>query len=488
MMHIMSSENRPSSRPGVIVLVGCLCGIVVALSQTLVIPLVPVLPRILHTTSVAAADWAITSTLLAAAVVTPIAGRLGDMFGKRLILVVSMGALVAGSLVSALSNSVAPMVIGRTLQGLAMGAIALGISILRDELPADRVGPGVAKMSSTMGVGGAIGMPLAAFIAEKTNWHTLFWALAVLGLVCAIAVLLLVPESPVRTPAPFDYVGTVGLSAGLVMVLLVITKGGDWGWGSGRSVGLLVGGVVVLLVWGAWELRARTPLVDLRVSAGRQVLFTNIASVAVGFAMYGMSLIPTQILMAPKLTGYGLGLTMVEAGLVVAPSGLFMYLFAAVGARVSATRGPRTSLALGIVVVGAGYLVALLARDNWWEISISMAVIGAGVGIAYAAMPALIMGAVPVTETAAANGLNSLMRALGTSLSSAVISVVLANQVMRLGPAVLPSDHGFSVVLLICLGAAVAAFLLTLLVPSAGRPSAAVVDAGAEPVGAASPS
>jgi len=476
-MHSESAQREPHPNPSLIVAIGCMCGIVVALSQTLIIPLIPSLPSIVHS-SADNASWAVTATLLTAAVATPIAGRLGDMFGKRLMLVVSMGFLLIGSVVSALSSNLVGMVTGRALQGLAMGAIALGISVLRDELPADRIGSGVARMSATMGIGGAIGMPLAAFIADKAEWQMLFWLTGAVAAICAVAVILAVPESPIRRPAPFDFVGAIGLGAALTMLLLAISKGGDWGWGSGLTLGLIAGSLVIFAIWGAWELRRKAPLVDLRVSAVPQVLFTNIASVAIGFAMYGMSLIPVQILMSPKATGYGLGLSMTEAGLLMAPSGLLMYLTSSVGARISRARGPRTSLAVGVVVVGLGYVVMLAMRGEAWELAFGTAVIGAGVGIAYAAMPALIMGAVPLTETAAANGLNSLMRSVGTSLSSAVIGVVLAHETVSLGSVSVPSDDGFAITLWISLGACVLALALTGLIP---RRSATVTAAVAAP-------
>ena len=472
-MHSDSAQREPHPNPSLIVAIGCMCGIVVALSQTLIIPLIPALPSIVHA-SADDASWAVTATLLTAAVATPIAGRLGDMFGKRLMLIVSMGFLVIGSVVSALSSNLVTMVTGRALQGLAMGAIALGISVLRDELPADRIGPGVARMSATMGIGGAIGMPLAAFIADKAEWQALFWLTGAAAALCGVAVLVAVPESPIRRPAPFDFVGALGLGAALTMLLLAISKGGDWGWGSGTTLGLIAGALVVFGIWGAWELRRKAPLVDLRVSAAPQVLFTNIASVAIGFAMYGMSLIPVQILMSPKASGYGLGLSMTEAGLLMAPSGLLMYLTSSVGARISRARGPRTSLAVGVVVVGLGYVVMLAARSEAWELALGTAVIGAGVGIAYAAMPALIMGAVPLTETAAANGLNSLMRSVGTSLSSAVIGVVLAHKTISLGSVSVPSDAGFAITLWISLGACALAFALTGLIPGRSAPVAPV--------------
>ncbi|MGN6162212.1 MAG: MFS transporter [Marmoricola sp.] len=454
-----------SAKPELIVAIGCLCGIVVALSQTVIIPLIPSLPRLLHT-SADNASWAVTATLLTAAVATPVAGRLGDMFGKRLMLLVSMGFLLVGAVVSALATGLIVMVTGRALQGLAMGAIALGISVLRDELPADRVGPGVARMSATMGIGGAVGLPLAAFVADKASWQVLFWLIGGLAALCSVAVLALVPESPVKTPGRFDYLGALGLGAALVMLLLAITKGGDWGWGDGLTWGLIAASLVLFVLWGAWELRRSAPLVDLRVSAAPQVLFTNAASVAVGFAMYGMSLIPVQILMAPHLVGYGLGLSMTQAGLALAPSGLMMYLTSSVGARISAARGPRVSLGAGIAVMAVGYVSLLLMRSHVWQLTLATAVIGAGIGIAYAAMPALIMGAVPLTETAAANGLNALMRSVGTSLSSAVVAVVLAQSVVKLGPVALPTDAAFVLALVISLAACGLALALTALIPS----------------------
>jgi MFS family permease len=458
------ATERKLAHPGLIVAVGCFCGIVVALTQTLIVPLVPLLPGLLHTHA-ANTSWAVTVTLLTAAVMMPISGRLGDMFGKRLMLVASLAALVAGSVLCALADSLTPMIVGRALQGVSMGAIALGISIMRDELPADRIGPAVARMSATLGVGGAIGLPVAALIVEKANWHALFWITAGLGAACLVAVLLVIPESPVRTPARFDVLGAVGLAAALVMLLLAISKGGDWGWGDHLTLGLLAASATVFALWGFWESKVAAPLVDLKTSARPQVLFTNIASIAVGFAMYGMSLMPIQLLLAPEATGYGEGMTLIKAGLVLAPSGLMMYLFSDVGARISAARGPRTSLAVGIVVLAGSYLSMLLMREEWWQICLASVLLGIGIGIAYAAMPALIMGAVPVTETAAANGLNALMRSVGTSLSAAVVGTVLAHQTVKLGDVVLPSDHGFTIAILISLAASGLALALTLLIP-----------------------
>ncbi|MDT7784640.1 MAG: hypothetical protein QOF58_3059, partial [Pseudonocardiales bacterium] len=173
-------------------------GIVVSLMHTLVIPLVPDLPRLLNA-SPADTTWAVTATLLAAAVATPVMGRLGDMYGKRRMLLISLSILVAGSAVTALAGSLIPMIIGRALQGLSGGVIPLGISIMRDELPPERLGAATATMSSSLGVGGALGLPAAALIAENLSWHALFWTAAAVGSIALVLVFVFVPESPVRT-------------------------------------------------------------------------------------------------------------------------------------------------------------------------------------------------------------------------------------------------------------------------------------------------
>ncbi|GAA1748818.1 MFS transporter [Nonomuraea bangladeshensis] len=452
-------------RPAVIVGILAFAGIVTASMQTLVIPLVPKLPGLLGA-SAADASWAVTATLLAAAVATPVVGRLGDMFGKRRMLLVSLALLTVGSAIAGLSTDLTPMIIGRVLQGLSAGVIPLGISIMRDELPPERLGAATATMSSSMGVGGAIGLPAAALIADHADWHVLFWISAGLGAIAAVLVLTLIPESRVRTGGRFDLIGAAGLSAVLVCLLLAISKGTDWGWTSGLTIGLLVAAVVVLLAWGWWELRTRQPLVDLRTTARRQVLLTNLSSAMFGFAMFGMSLAFPQLLQLPAATGYGLGQTMLAVGLVLAPQGLVMRVVSRWSARISAARGPKVTLMLGALVVAAGYGLSVVLMSAIWQLVLVSCVIGAGVGFAYGAMPSLVMAAVPVSETAAANSLNTLMRAIGTSVSSAVAGAVLASLTITLGGAAFPSQNGLRLVLAICAAASLLALAIAAFLPA----------------------
>ncbi|MFD4277137.1 MFS transporter [Streptomyces cyaneofuscatus] len=463
-----ASPGAPTAHPGSIVGILAFAGIVAALTQTLVVPLIAQLPT-LFDTSASNASWVITATLLAAAVSTPVAGRLGDMYGKRRMLLVSLVPLILGSVVCALSSSVIPMIAGRGLQGLGMGVVPLGISLLRDVAPAEKLGPSIAIMSASMGVGGALGLPFAAAIAENTSWRVLFWVVAVLALAVGALILTLVPaDRPATTVAGhFDLPGAIGLGAALIALLLAVSKGADWGWGSATTLTLFAAALILLPAWGWWELRLRDPLVDLRVTARPQVLMTNTASVLVGFAMYAQSLVVPQLLQLPEATGYGLGRSMLAMGLWMAPAGLMMMAMSPVGAKLSAAKGPKVTLAVGSLLIAAGYglSVPLIGSGSPWSLLIVTLVCNSGVGFAYGAMPALIMSAVPQSETASANSFNALMRSIGTSFAAAVIGVVLARMTTDFGGFPLPSENGFRVAMLIGCGVGLAAAVVAALIP-----------------------
>ncbi|MFI9045829.1 MFS transporter [Streptomyces sp. NPDC053427] len=445
-------------------------GIVVAVMQTLLVPVIKDLPTLLGTAP-SNATWVMTATLLAGAVSTPIMGRLGDLYGKRRMLLTSLAVMVVGSLICGFTSDLITMIVGRALQGFAMGAIPLGIGIMRDELPRERLGSAMALMSSSIGVGGGLALPAAALVAQHADWHSLFFGAAGLGVLSMLLTLLVVPESSVRAQGRFDVAGAIGLTAGLVALLLPITKGSDWGWGSPTILGLFGIAAVILVLWGLMELRMTDPLVDLRTSARREVLLTNLASITVGVAFYAISLVLPQLLQLPTSTGYGLGQSMVVAGLCVAPLGLTMMFVAPLYARIAARRGPKVSLLLGMLIIAIGYGAGIGLMNAPWQTVIIAVIVGAGIGLAYSSLPALIIGAVDPSETGAANGLNTLMRSIGTSVSSAVIGMVLAHLSQDLGPVTVPTMTGFRVSFLIATAAVLIGVLVAAFLPSQHKAS-----------------
>ena len=438
-------------------------GLCASFMFTLVVPLQAELPRLLNS-SREDTTWVVTITLLVAAVATPISGRLGDMYGKRRVVVVLLALLVVGSLIAALSGSIVGVILGRALQGATTGVIPLGIAIMRDVLPPARLSTAVALMSATMGVGGAIGMPVAALLAVHADWHTLFWLAAALGVVGLVLVFLFVPEDVLRSPGRLDIPGAIGLAIGLTGLLLFVSRGAEWGWTAPLTLVCIIGGVAVLLVWGWYQLRTTDPLLDLRVAARPAVLFTNIAAIGMGFALFASNVTFPQMLELPVVTG-GFGLDMVGAALIVMPAGLVMMVISPLSGWLERTIGPRPLFTGGATAIVLAYVFVLLWSTEVWHILVANILIGVGIGFTFAAMPMIIMRSVPANETGASNGLNALFRSVGTSSASAVMGGVLAAMSVEVDGVALPTREAFQVCFWLAIAAGIVAVVLSLFIP-----------------------
>ncbi|MFG2923227.1 MFS transporter [Streptomyces sp. NPDC048305] len=437
----------------------------VAVMQTLLVPVIKDLPTLLDTTPGNAA-WVMTATLLAAAIATPIMGRLGDLYGKRRTLLISLAVMAAGSLIGAFTDNLMIMIVGRALQGFGLGAVPPALGLMRDVLPAHKVRPAMALLSSAVGVGGGLALPAAALIAQNADWHALFLCSALMAALALLLIYLVVPESPLRAMGRFDAIGAAGLSLGLVSLLLPLTKGSTWGWTSPTTLGLFAAAVVILLLWGLFELRHTAPLVDLRTTARRPVLLANLATISVGFVWYVVTLALPQLLQIPASTGYGPGQSMVMAGVLVAPLGLTMMATTPLYSRLAARYGPKATMVLGMLIIAIGYTAGLFLMSAAWQAVVITVVLGLGSGLAFSSTPALITGAVDPSETSAANGLNNLMRSIGSSSSSAVVGMVLANATTRTGSVEAPTLDGFRTAFLIAILAALAGLALAAFLPS----------------------
>lgn len=439
------TDDAGGRRTTLIILVLAFTGTLVSLQQTLVLPLLPEFPTILDTTP-DNASWLVTVTLLTAAVGTPIISRLADMFGKRRMMIVCLVAVVLGSLLASITASLPLLILGRGLAGIGACLVPVGISIMRDTLPADRVGGGVALMSATLGIGGAVGMPLAGVIFENLDWHALFWVSGAFAVLMLVLVVTIVPESSIKTSGRFDYGGALLLSAALTAFLLAVSKGGTWGWSDERIVLLFLGSAVAFAAWVPYELRVGQPLVDIRTSTRRTVLLTNVASILIGFGMFANFLTSAQQVQPHPDSGYGFGLSPLETGLVLLPGGLLMIAMAPIAARLIRVIGPRNVLIMGPVITAAGFLLREVLVANLVLVVVAVGIASIGVSLSFAAMPTLIMRSVPITETASANGLNTLVRSIGTSSASALVTAIFATLVVTVEGEVIPSFSAYQLV------------------------------------------
>ncbi|MFJ9137587.1 MFS transporter [Streptomyces sp. NPDC102256] len=433
-----------------------------SLTQTLVIPVLPVISKDIGA-STTQTQWLLTSTLLVAAVSVPVVGRFADMVGRRLMLVFSLGALALGSLIDALTTDTTLMIVGRALTGLSAASIPLGISLLAAVLPVDRRSSATALISAMLGIGSALGLPLAGLLADNVDYHVLFWIGAVGAVLSLVAILALVGEPRHTSTRSVDLPGIALLTSGLVCLVLPLSQGGTWGWGSLRTIGLLVAAVVLLALLVRVESRSAAPVVNVRALANPPIAMTNVASLFFGFALFASFVGTANYVQAPAATGYGFGSSVLTAGLCLLPSGLLMLLLAPVTAKLSTLWGAGRVLFLAGLIVAAGLITRILFVDSLWQIVVGTAIIGAGSGIGYATLPTLINTYTPATDLAAANGINALARSLGSTLASAVGGSILASMTMALGGFEIPSLKAYRVLFVICAVAAVAAALLGLI-------------------------
>lgn len=453
---------RPAKHPTPILVVLLLAGISFALSQTMVVPALPALGRELGATP-SATSWILTGYLLSASVATPIAGKLGDLFGKGRVLTGVLLLFSLGSVVCATAGSIEQAIAGRVIQGVAGGVFPLAFGIIRDTFPRERIAGGIGLLSAVFGIGGGIGLPLSGVVVDNLDLSLVFW-IGLLGLPAALAAHRLVPPSPPAERTRIDWAGAVLLSAALVALLLGVTEANDWGWTSARTVGLLAAGVVLLVAWTAVERRVDQPLVDLRVLTTRAVAATNAAGALVGFAMFATFLLLPQFAQAPESTGYGFGMSVTESGLLLVPLAAAQLVAGLTAGRMASLIGFRLMVALGALLATVAFLGLAFEHGHPWQVVVAGAFFGTGLSWSLAGMANLIVAAVPQGDVGVATGINTITRTVGGAFGSAVAVAILTAD--TIGSTPVPSEHAYTVAFAISAAFGLLAAGAALLVPT----------------------
>jgi EmrB/QacA subfamily drug resistance transporter len=436
-----------------------------ALLQSLVTPVLPTIEAALHTNQ-SDVTWVLTAYLLSASIFTPILGRLGDMTGKKRMFVLALGALAAGCLLAALATSLDMMIVARVIQGVGGGVLPLAFGIIRDEFPRDRVAGAVGAISALIAVGAGVGLVVAGPIVDLLSYHWLFWAPLVVLVAAAVAAQLLVPESPVRTPGSINWPAALLLSGWLVALLLSVSQAPSWGWGSPEVLGLLAAAVVLAALWVLVESRSAQPLIDMGMMRLRAVWATNLGALLFGVSMYAAFAFLPQFLQTPSAAGYGFGASITESGLLLLPQTAASFVLGLVSGRLAQRIGSKKVLVIGAFVAALGDLTFVLAHGSRTAVTLGSIVMGAGFGLAFAAMSNLIVAAVPPAQTGVASGMNANIRTIGGAVGAAVMaSVVTAGA----APGGLPPESGYRNGFLVLTGALVCSGLAALLIPSIPR-------------------
>ncbi|MDF5757799.1 MFS transporter [Spongiactinospora sp. TRM90649] len=444
MATIAVSEGRATSSrnpwPAVVTL--AIATSIAALQNTAVLPLLPSLQRDLNET-LPAVTWTLTISLLVSAVATPLLSKLGDMYGRRLVIIGALALLTAGSVVAALAPSLPWLIAGRVLQGFVAALLPLSIGIVRDLLPPEQLATGIGVLSATMGVGGGGGMVMAGLVSG--DYHTLFWIITVLGVVLGALVLALVRDTGTPGRGRPDLLGALLMTVGLVALLLAISQGRAWGWTSPAVLGLLAVVVVSAVAWVAVERRVAEPLVEMSMLTHRGTVGATVSSMLLGFAFFGGMTGISNFTQAPEGAGYGFGASTLEVGFFLLPITVVMLVISLFSGRLMRRFRASSMVSAGSAIVAVGALWLVLWHGTAFDIYLASSVLGLGIGIGYAALGTMAVEHVEPGKTALAAGVNALVRIFGGCVSGAAVAAILA---------ALPGESGYRwVFVLTALGA-----------------------------------
>jgi MFS family permease len=435
-------------------------GLVTSIVSSLGAPLIPTIAHDTHV-SLATAQWSLTISLLTGAVATPLLGRLGDGRHRRATVLVALLTVLAGCVLAALPGPFALLLCGRGLMGVGLGLIPLTMAIARDALDGERRASVVGLLSITAVAGIGLGYPLTGIIAEQLSFRAGFWFGAVVVGVGLVLAFLTVPAVSDRPPVRLDWLGALLLAGGVAGLLLAL--GQSQSWSDEAILGLVIASTWALSMWVMQELRTAHPLVDLRLVRNRTVLTADLTGLLAGVGMYALLSMVIRYAQTPTSAGYGFGSTIVVSGLLLLPLSILSTAASRVAPLLGRRFGQRTVLPLGCVIFVVANLLFALGRDHLWEVALTMALAGLGVGCTFAALPGLIVGNVPASETGSAMSFSQVLRYIGYSIGSALSAAVLEAHT----PAGqrLPTDSGYTLVAIIGIAVLVLAGILSAVIP-----------------------
>ena len=439
-----------------------------ALAINLMAPTLPKIAELFGTTQVI---WVITAFTLVGGVATPLITKLADLYGKKKVLVVTAAIAAVGALISSVASTYGLLLFGRGLSGVSIAFIPLAYSLMRDIFPNRLLALAIAITTNGIGLVTIGGPFLAGYLADNHGVRSVFWFVFAASALGGLLTLLLVPETPVRVKARIDWLGAVLLAGGLGAVLLGLTQAQTWQWGDARTLACLIGGTAVLLLWGVWESRTREPLVSMKLLRTKPVFTTMVAAgLAVGAISGVATLLPMMLQTPTELApGYGFGASVTETAYYTLAAGIFTVLGGFFVGWTAKSIGFRNHLAIGAAFIALGSLLLGVAHAESWQIVVFYSFIGIG-AIVYAAVPNLVVGAVPVDQQAISAGMVGTAQTLVGSVVTQLVFVVLSNNVSTVVQGFpIYSETGFRNALLLSAAVGLVGAVVALAIPHGRR-------------------
>jgi len=443
-------EKLTLKGPGVILIILAFIAMMVMFIEIMLVPALPTIAMEFPDES-QWVSWVLSAYLLAGAVATPLLGRLGDIYGKKKVMMLSMVGYTIGLMGCAFSTSMIMLIAFRAVQGIGMGMFPLAFGIIRDNFPKRLIPMAIGVVSAMFSVGVSIGLLAGGLIVEYFDWRTAFDIVWPLMSLLIVVVYLVIKTTDTTIKCKIDVVGAALLGLGIFCLLLGLTQGDEWGWTSIGVIGLFALSASLLIGFVLWERRTTDPIVSLRLMANRGIAGANICGFFVGISMFLIFQTLPFFLMSPEAVG-GLGVeSAFDVGVYLFPSAIAQLIFAPLAGKWSKKLGADRVLATGLLFIAFGYLLVILFHSNVNEIMIAMFVMGIGLGVSMVSLINVVAMASPQRDFGIASGMNTLFRIVGGSIGPVLASVILAGYLIAYNPPGAPpsviieltSDQGY---------------------------------------------
>lgn len=416
--------------------------------------------------------WLVTTYLLVGAGAAAVAGRLGDLYGRRRVMLILLALAATGSVINALSTSYGVLLAGRVLEGLAGAILPLCVGLVRENVSKERVPMAIGLMISGASAGTAAGLVIGGMLVDLYSWHALFIASAAFAATAFVLVRLLLPPSPVNPrSAPLDWLGGVLFVPATLALLLAISNGPKWGLTDPRTLAVLVGGAALFALWIRQSLRAAEPMFDVRLFRNRQVLVANLATALVSISTLQITLVFSVLLQAPRWTMIGLGVSATLAGLVKLPSNISSLLAGPLSGWLTQRGGGRAGMLIGGLLTSAGWMLAMAFHSSIFVIGAILIMISFGATMLFAVGPTILVGAVPPERTSEAAGMMTVVRQASLGIGAQIVTVLLATHTVIApeGGARYPTSAAFLLTMAVIVAISLVATALAFLLPKGAQ-------------------
>lgn len=392
-------------------------GTLIVYVETMIVPAIPVFITFFNTTY-NNVSWILTAYLITGTVAAGIFGKLGDVFGKRKVFLILSFIYAVSVSMGGFATTLDELVAIRVVQGIGFGMYPLAYAIINDVVPKSKLALAQGLMSATFAVGAGIALVLGAYITETFRWEWSFHTIAPVAFALFILSYFFLKDAAEPVKEKIDIAGVGIMAAALVSLIFALSEGNQYGWTSPLILFLFIFSALAFYLFIIYELHNKNAFIDMHLLKTRNILIANFVGLFTMAGMYFLFFTVPTLLQDPAPSGFGRSI--LESGLIMLPATILAMVFAPVASKVTDSRGPKTSILIGLMVSFGAFFLLLVHRGSVIDIIEAATILGSGFSFVLVGIINLLLISTPKTKAGEATGLNTVFRELGMTVAPAI--------------------------------------------------------------------